>query len=270
MTRGLLAAALSLATGLAAYSGPQSAGQIGAQVQQGAPLVYDVVSVKMNNTGHGRWGIDVGDYTYSATNIPLRELLASAYGIKSDLIFKVPGPIDAARFDIDAKIVPSPSAPEKLTDRERPGMLKAMLADRFGIKAHAEVKTLPGFDLVVARSGLKINPTPPSDAASDSGAHIHPAALTANNITMAQLAGTLTSIVHRQVIDKTGLSGNYDVDLKWTPDDADSSESSTDAPANAAPTIFTAIEEQLGLKLEPAKGPVETLVIDHADMPSAN
>jgi uncharacterized protein (TIGR03435 family) len=267
MTSRLLAAALSLAAGVAACSDPQ----INAQVQQGAPLAYDVVSVKVNNTGRGRWGIDVGDYTYRATNIPLKELLASAYGIKSDLIFELPGPIDAARFDIDAKIVPSPAAPEKLTDRQRPGMLKAMLADRFGIKAHVEVKTLPVFDLVVVHSGLKIKPTPHSDATGDSGTHIHPTALIANDITIAQLAGTLTGIVHRQVIDKTGLSGNYDVDLKWTPDSvARSPESSTDAPVDAAPTIFTAVEEQLGLKLEPSKGPVETLVIDHADMPSEN
>ncbi len=267
MTRRLLAAVLSLAAVLAACSDVQ----IDAQVQQGAPVIYDVVSVKVNNSGLGRWGIDVGDYTYRATNIPLKELLASAYSIKSDLIFQVPGPIESARFDIDAKIIPGASAPEKLTDRQRPGMLKAMLADRFGIKAHVEVKTLPVFDLVVAHSGLKIKRTPHSDAAGDSGTNIHPAALTANNITIAQLAGTLTGIVHRQVIDKTGLSGNYDVDLKWTPDNiARSSEGSADAPVDAGPNIFTAVEEQLGLKLEPSKGPVETLIVDHADMPSEN
>jgi uncharacterized protein (TIGR03435 family) len=232
MTRRFLVAALSLAAGLAACSGTQ----INAQVQQGAPLAYDVVSAKVNNSGQGRWGIDVGDYTYRATNIPHKELLATAYGIKSDLIFEVPGPIDSARFDIDAKIVPGPSAPEKLTDRQRPGMLKAMLADRFGIKAHVEVKTLPVYDLVVAHSGLKIKPTPTSDAASDSGTHIHPTSLTANGITIAQLAGTLTGIVHRPVIDKTGLAGTYDVDLKWTSDNiARSPESSTDAPVDAAP-----------------------------------
>ncbi len=128
MTRRLLAAALSLAAVLAACS----SAQIEAQVQQSAPLAYDVVSVKVNNTGQGRWGIDVGDYSYRATNIPLKELLAGAYGIKSDLIFGVPGAIDGVRFDIDAKIVPNPAASQKLTDRQRPGMLKAMLADRFG------------------------------------------------------------------------------------------------------------------------------------------
>jgi len=267
MTKRLLAAALSLAAGFTVCSAPQ----ISAQIQQSASLTYDVVSVKVNNTGQGRWGIDVGDYSYRATNIPLRELLASAYGIKSDLIFGVPGATDGVRFDIDAKIVPNPAAPQKLTDHQRPGMLKAMLADRFGTKAHVEVRTLPVFDLVVAHSGLKIKPTSPSDAAGDSGTHIHPTALLANGITIAQLAGTLTGIVHRQVIDKTGLSGNYDVDLKWTPDNVGRSpQSSTDAPVDAAPNIFTAVEEQLGLKLESSKGNVETLVIDHVDMPSEN
>jgi uncharacterized protein (TIGR03435 family) len=267
MTKRLLAAALSLAAGLAVCSDTQ----IRAQVQQSATLAYDVVSVKVNNTGQGRWGIDVGDYSYRATNIPLKELLASAYDTKSDLISGVPGAIDGVRFDIDAKIAPNPAAPQKLTDRQRPEMLKAMLADRFGIKAHVEVKTLPVFDLVLAHSGIKIKPTPPSDAAGDSGAHIHSTALLANGITIAQLAGTLTGIVHRQVIDKTGLSGNYDVDLKWTPDNVGRSpQSSTDALVDGAPNIFTAVEEQLGLKLESSKGPVETLVIDHVEMPSEN
>ena len=117
MTRRLLAAALSLAAVLAASSNAQ----INAPVQQGPPLAYDVVSVKVNNTGLGRWGIDVGDYSYSATNIQLKELLASAYGIKSDLIFGVPGYIDAARFDImTPRSSPALPSPEKLTDRQRP------------------------------------------------------------------------------------------------------------------------------------------------------
>jgi uncharacterized protein (TIGR03435 family) len=243
---------------------------INAQVPQGAPLAYDVVSVKVNHSGRGRWGIDVGDYTYRATNIPLKELIASAYGIGSDLVFGLPGPLDGARFDIDAKLVAGPTAPQKLTDRQRPGMLKAILADRFGIKAHAEVKTLPVFDLVVARSGLKIKPTAPGDSARDSGTSIHPTAVIASDITMGQLAGTLTGILHRKVIDKTGLAGNYDMDLKWTPDTLEHPLQNTDAPVDAPPTIFTAVEEQLGLKLESAKGPVETLVLDHADMPSEN
>jgi uncharacterized protein (TIGR03435 family) len=265
MIRDLFHAALSLVLA-ASFVAPA---QTNPPASQSSPRAYDAVSIKVNNSGLGRWGINVGDYSYQATNIPLKELLSSAYGIKSDLISGLPGPIDAIRFDVDTKIIPNPAAPRKLTDRERPDMLKAVLVDRFGIKAHLEVKTLPVFDLVVGHSGPKIKPSPSSEGGADSGTHIHPGALTANNITMAQLASTLIGIVHRQVVDKTGFSGNYDVDLRWTPDTARSPESS-DAAADAAPNIFTAVQDQLGLKLQPSKGPVDTLVIDHTEMPTEN
>jgi len=86
--------------------------------------------------------------------------------------------------------------------------------------------------------------------------------LTAHDLPMAALAKTLSDQVHRTVIDKTGLAGNYDLTLKWSLEDNPSAET------DAAPSIFTALQEQLGLKLHPAKGPVETLVVDHAEIPS--
>jgi uncharacterized protein (TIGR03435 family) len=269
MIKFLLTATLVLSSAFSPFSRAQTNSQANTQNRLDDPLAYDVVSIKLNSSGLGRWGINVGDYTYQATNIPLKELLASAYGIKSDLISGIPARIDATRFDIDAKIVPNPAAPRKLTDTQRPGMLKAMLADRFGIKASIEVKTLPVFELVVARSGLKISQSPPGNGA-DSGINIHPAALTAHEVTMTQLAGALTGILHRSVIDKTGLAGNYDVDLKWTSDNASHSPETNPDTGDSAPTIFTALEEQLGLKLQSSKGPVDTLVVDHVEMPSEN
>jgi len=88
--------------------------------------------------------------------------------------------------------------------------------------------------------------------------------LKARNITMASFASMLFSEVHRTVADKTALTGRYDLDMTWSPDDR-----STPDP-DAGPSIFTALQEQLGLKLRPAKGPVEILVVDHVEMPSAN
>ena len=93
---------------------------------------------------------------------------------------------------------------------------------------------------------------------------MHNRELTAHDIPMASLASTLEGQVHRTVIDKTGLTGSYDFTLKWSPDDGST------AQTDAAPYIFTALQEQLGLKLQPAKGPVETLIVDHAEMPSEN
>jgi uncharacterized protein (TIGR03435 family) len=265
MTRALFPAALYIIVGTSLVAVAQNN-----TLAPPPALTYDVVSIKINNSGLGRWGIDVGDYSYHATNIPLKELLSSAYGIKSDLISGLSGPVDATRFDVDAKIIPDSAAPRKLTDSVRPGMLKAMLADRFGIKTHRELKTLPVFNLVVAHTGLRIQPSSPTAGSGDSGAHIHPGALIANNISMAQLASSLVGIVHRQVVDATGLGGNYDVDLKWSPDTAHSEDASSEAAAEAGPNLFTAVEEQLGLKLQASKGPVDTLVIDHVEMPTPN
>jgi uncharacterized protein (TIGR03435 family) len=95
--------------------------------------------------------------------------------------------------------------------------------------------------------------------------------ITAGGVPVSSLAFSLTGVVGRTVIDKTGLTGNYDVELKWTPENGD--QSSTDngqTDAQSGPSIFTALEEQLGLKLQPAKGPVQTLVVDRVEMPTEN
>ena len=167
---------------------------------------------------------------------------------------------------------------KKLTGRQRNSLLEALLADRFHLKVHHEMKILPMYDLVVARGGSKLKaeaPVAPSpDAAKDPkaaksrGITMGPGMLKGQGLSVVSIADQLSSIVQATVTDKTGLTGDFDFELKWTPNDA--------GPADGAPaddshiSIFTAVQEQLGLKLQPTKGPVDTLIIDHAEQPSEN
>lgn len=232
------------------------------------PPVYDVVVIKPNKSGSGSLDVEENVDTYNAKNITVKGILEEAYGIRKDLISGVSGPVESAHFDVMAKIVePDAAAIRKLTGRQRGAMLLPILVERFQLKAHTETKILPIFELVVVSSGPKFKPSADQQS-HDIGTSIHGTErgteLSAHNITMASLASSLEGQVHRPVIDKTGLAGHYDVAMKWASDTAPSSA------ANPGPSIFTALQEQLGLKLKATKGPVETLVVDHVEMPSEN
>jgi uncharacterized protein (TIGR03435 family) len=228
---------------------------------------YDVVSIKLNKSGSGGVDIDTNDNRYFARNVSLKDLLENAYGIKKDLISGVTGPVASARFDIEAKIVDrDPDALRKLTNRQYGEMLLPFLVERFQLKAHTETKILPVYELVVIKDGPKFKQS--EDDTRGSGTSIHGdhngSELTAHNLSMTALASSLTNQVHRTVIDKTGLTGKYDLGMKWSNDDGAA------AADSVVPSIFTALPEQLGLKLQSAKGPVETLVVDSVEMPSEN
>ncbi|MDP9039786.1 MAG: TIGR03435 family protein, partial [Acidobacteriota bacterium] len=207
--------------------------------------------------------IDQNDTVFTASNLPLKMLLDLAYNIRPDLIFGVPAPLASMRFDIQAKILDAdPQALKKLTEAQRRAMFLPILRDRFHVQAHTEEKTLPLYELVVLPGGPRFKPSAVQDLDS-ANTTVHNTALTATHIPMKDLAHTLSNQMHRTVIDKTGLTGVYDVELKWSRDDAPPAD---DAP----PTLVTALQEQLGLKLQPAKGPVLTLVVDHAEPPTEN
>jgi uncharacterized protein (TIGR03435 family) len=245
---------------------------------------FDVASVKENKGAGGmmRW-MNTAD-GMSTINISLQSLIASAYGIKQDLISGGPGWVSSMGFDIEAKVDgPDVETLKKLTPSQRSLMLRPLLAERFHLKVHIETKTLPIYELVVAKGGPKLTPTthePPPDPNAKPGdppkhggrITMGPDFFTGQDLAVGSVASELGYIVQRTVIDKTGLTGKYDMSLKWTPEEkamAAGSDSS-DAGTDAAPSIFTAVQEQLGLKLVSSKGPVETLVIDHAEMPTEN
>jgi uncharacterized protein (TIGR03435 family) len=267
----LLLAALPLATPPAraqlSHKGPAAAIALAATLPP-----YDVVSIKLHDTSKDppneqSFNMSIHDDVFTATNVPLEEIIEFAYDIKADLISGVSGPVKSANFDIDAKVLaPEGGTPPKLTDSQLAAMIIPLLADRFHLKAHLEPKTLPVYDLVVNRGGpkIKLSQEERKDSSWNMNWNNNDKVLTAKSASMADLATALADEVHRKVIDKTGLTGSTDITLKWS-DDVAAEQGGPDVIS-----IFTAIEEQLGLKLQPSKGPVDTLVIDHVEMPSEN
>lgn len=240
----------------------------GAQSPPVAPA-YDVSSVKWNKSGSHSTHVSGTDERYLATNVSLKLLLQSAYDIKPDLIFSLPQWTEDARFDIEAKVL-DPATVKHLTREQREGMVRQLLEDRFGLKAHVEQKTLPVFDLIIAKSGSKLTQSPPdlpSPNGRGTGVNSHNNDISAHDIEMSGFANVLSQQVERTVIDKTGLTGKYDLDLKFSRDD---SSASAHTDIDDSPSIFAALEEQLGLKLQAGKGAVDTLVVDQITQPSEN
>jgi uncharacterized protein (TIGR03435 family) len=246
---------------------------------------YDVVSVKPNKSdAHMIKMMNTPD-GLSMSNVTLKMLIANAYGIRQDLISGGPGWVESDHFDFDAKVAGvDVETYKKLNRDQKRAMLTSALTERFKLKVHTETKVIPVYELTVARGGPKLKETAPVETkpadGPGSGSGGSPAIAVGRKMTsfsiggghyqmsgapMSALANQLSSVERRSVIDRTGLTGNYDIDLKWTPDDAPAG-----GDGDTGPSIFTALQEQLGLKLEAAKGPVETLVVDHAEAPSEN
>jgi uncharacterized protein (TIGR03435 family) len=221
----------------------------------------------------------------------LKQILSIAYGLRPDLISGGPSWLNSARYDIEARVSgPDVAELRKLSFTERGTMLQSLLADRFKLAVHKETKILPVYDLTAAKSGPKLHQANPGDTYPNGikgpDGVSHPGMmrmgrgdLTGQGITISDLAKSLAQQLHRSVTDKTGLAGKYDIALQWTPDQdaapmipgAGGNQPGAPPPPDASgPSIFTALQEQLGLKLEPAKGPVDTLVIDHIEPPSAD
>ena len=241
---------------------------------------FDVASVKQNKSDSRMMHWQYTPDGISLMNLSLKNVIASAYNVKQYLISGGPSWVDNASFDIDAKVAaPDVDAFKKLSPAQRRLMLQKLLAERFNLAVHTETKTLPVYDLVLAPGGPKFKPAapdpPPSPNADPSDPpklrsrlRFGPGELNLQDMPISSFVAQLSSALSRTVIEKTGLTGKYDIDLRWTPDDRPAS--SETEKADAPPDLFTAVQEQLGLKLEPSKGPVDTLVIDHVELPTAN
>ena len=254
---------VSVAQGQLGHSGPAQNIALAATLP-----AYDVISVKQNKTGDGSFNMSISDSAdrVTARNVPLKTIVEIAYDLRDDQIFGISGPVSSLSFDVDAKVLgPDGSTPPKLTDKQLQAMLIPLLAERFHLKAHLQTKILPVYDLVVLRGGPKIELSQAELKASSWNTNRSDREISINfkGATMADLAAGLADAVGRTVIDKTGLKGTSDFTLKWTDDAAD-------APAGPVLSVFTAVQEQLGLKLQAGKGPVDTLVVDEVGIPSEN
>ena len=240
---------------------------------------FDVVSVRENKRDSGMMRSQYTPDGINIENLSIKNLIASAYNIKHYLISGGPSWVDSAGFDVQAKVA-AEDVPlfKKLPATQRGLMLRKLLIERFHLAVHTETKTLPVYELVVASGGSKLKPAapdppPPPDAdPSDKPKmtgriSMGSGMVKLERMPLSSLADQLGYSLDRPVIDKTGLAGKFDLSLKWRPDNRPPSDNGSD---DELPSLFTAVQEQLGLKLESSKGPVNTLVIDHVEMPTEN
>jgi uncharacterized protein (TIGR03435 family) len=219
-----------------------------------SPRSFEVASVRASQHGCGTTSISPwGGARFSVKGATMQLLLSIAFDVRADQISSKLG-LDTQCYDVDAK----PEGDTGLSYEEVKAPLQQLLAERFHLAFHRENKDVSGYALVIAKSGLKLQQGKDVSAS----AYIMPDGLRGEGMSMNTLAAMLSSPVGQQVVDKTGITGNYDIDLKYAPSGATESQ---------YPSIFTAVQEQLGLKLEPQKLRVEMLVIDHLEkMPSEN
>jgi uncharacterized protein (TIGR03435 family) len=291
--------------------GALSASRLGAQAPQATPAApaFEVASIKPNNSGDGRVMMQNQPGRFSATNTTLRMLIRNAYQLQDFQISGGPSWLTSDHFDIVAKIPDSFRDLPPASPLSGPGplqlMIRSLLAERFKLVVHTETKEQTIYGLVMARSDGRFGPQlkksetdcaammaaargrgpampPPGPPQPGDkmpcGIRIGPGNMVVGGATLAQFANTLGMFVGRIVQDRTGLTGNYDINLMWTPDQMP--PRAPGAPADQpirvngididpnGPSIFTAVQEQLGLKLESTKGPVDVLVIDSADKPT--
>jgi uncharacterized protein (TIGR03435 family) len=215
-------------------------------------LEWDAVSIKVHKPD-GVISHSTGTANAFSVTMPLKQFISQAYGVRQDLISGLPKWVDSAQYDIVAKVAGSDVEEfKKLSQKQGELMLRSILADRFKLTAHTETKQLPVYELVAVKPAKLTDAEPGPGGSSSSG----PGLIACKNCDVAFLSSKLAESLQRTVVDNTGLTGKYDIKLLWSD--------------SAGPSLFTALEEQLGLKLQPSKGPVETLVVDHVEMPSEN
>jgi uncharacterized protein (TIGR03435 family) len=258
--RGLLLAALAAGVGIVRTL----------HAQQADTPHFDVVSIKRNTSAEpgGKNGLDPGAYT--GINVTVRRMIALAYQpMPNAQIDEGPAWIRTERFDVQARFTGTPSRPQLQQ------MLRAMLADRFTLRTHMESRPTPVFALTMLKPGTPGPALKPSALDCSNPAQRPPATggpscafqytdglIRGRGVTLDQIAAELTA--GRTVVNRTGLEGFYDVELRWTPD-------VTAPPADdAPPTLATALREQLGLRLDPVTLTMEHLVIDSVERPTEN
>lgn len=251
--------------------------QSGSGGYTGETSQFDVISVKPHKPGENMMSIQWGDTEYHTKNLSLKGLISNVYDVKDWLIFGLPSWAESSRWDIDAKISdPDRKAIAKLSREQKTAMIGGILKERFGLVAHQESKVQPVFLMTVLPGGPKFKesaappPTPEDEKPKPHGGwRMGPGTLSAKEMSMQSLADSISYQVERTVIDNTGLTGKYDMEMKWTPEDRANAVTDNGA-GDAPPAIFEALKEQLGLKLTADKTPVPTVVVDKIEQPEAN
>jgi uncharacterized protein (TIGR03435 family) len=258
-------------SGTRTFAALMLAGSLAFAQQQPRPA-FEVASIKPNNTAANNSQIHFDPGRLIAENVPVSFLIIWAYHVRMFQLSGGPGWINSEKFDIAAKLDEGGASSEQVQQ-----MMQTLLEDRFKLQLHRETKEHPVYILVPAKSGIKVRAsTADCEALARADASGQPSRrqcgawfrgsnqFTGTKISMSAFVEDLANLLGRPVVDKTGFTSDFDVTLQWAPDEPDNSD------AAASPAIFTALQEQLGLKLESGKGPVETLVIDHIEKPDAS
>jgi uncharacterized protein (TIGR03435 family) len=240
--------------------------QIGAQAQTtpGSSLPsFEVVSIKPNRSGDNKFRLGTPAGRFTATGMTIKALIAWAFNVKDFQLTGGPGWINSERYDIDAKIEDSLADElQKLTADQRGDqirrMVQSLLADRFKLTVSHATKEVPVYALVGAKNGTKLTESPEYRGMM----RMAGGQLTATGVPIKYLADAISRELDRVVLDQTGLKGNYDFMLQWTPElptpagagDGSQGTPNMPFPNSSAPSLFTALQEQLGLRLESTKG----------------
>ena len=228
---------------------------------------FEVASIKPSDPATRGFRIQTAPGgRYIASGVTLKFLIQQAYGMREFQVLGGPGWADSLRFDINAKADEETAEQQNVFSQR----MQALLADRFQLKFTREKREMPIYHLVVAKAGPKMK----ESTVAEEGRNMRTGRdrMFMQGITMSMFAVQLSQNLGRVVIDKTELAKIYDFSVQWTPDSSQplGPKDGEAAPAADGPTLFTALQEQLGLKLESAKGPVEVLIIERVEKPTEN
>ena len=231
---------------------------------------YEVATIKPTDPSHARGGFTLQGRHLIAGNFTVEGLITLAYNLHTTQVIGGPDWIRTDHFDMD--ILPDHEGLPSLEQAR--GIVRKLLADRFALKYHEDTKVLSVYVLSVAKTGPKFAKSA-SDPSSPPGLGGPPGRMFVRNASMEEFAQVMQGTLDRPVVDQTGLKERYDLSFRWTPDESQYGgripPPSTDTPAaDAPPPLFTAIQEQLGLKLDAEKIPTKVMVIDSVAKPSAN
>lgn len=249
----------------ALLAGPRMTG-----LQAEAQPSFTVVSIHPSdpNAGHGM-SISLNGDSLTAHNITLFMLIRDAYSLSEDQISGGPSWIASRRFDISAKTdTPlDPNLTPEAAHSQQIRMLQQLLTDRFQLRLRHETKDRPGYQMTVAKNGPH---GIQADDGGNPGLSVTDGKLHATAITMDQLASVLEHVIESPVKNATGLSGKSDLDLKWDPAQTRNAAAADAPPTDAGPSIFVALQQQLGLRLEEHKTPADAVLIESAQVPQEN
>lgn len=224
---------------------------------------FEVATIKPADPNAVNGNFRIGGHRVSITNQTVGSLIAVAYSVHQAQIVDGPAWLFSERFDVEGE----PDIPGAPSLKQVQEMLQGLLADRFGLKFHHDQREVPVYAIVPAKGGPKLaasarrgsNLPSQTGRPSPSGRSVR-----FRNSSMADFALGMQPYMDKPVVDRTGLAGRFDFDLTWTPDTL--AANAADAP----PGVFTAVEEQLGLKLKPERAAVDVIVIDHVERPAEN